>query len=145
MILYNRYLKTNAPKRNLPRLIGPLRTKMLRDFVSPVGLLRIHIHHHCLLISARSLRIYPHLQDTGGFFIAVLQKAPSTAIEQESAASEVRTYASQLSFFYILSAHRFVEMVSDRQRPLTRQRPPKRRSPSLTQQTCNLKVMKTTP
>lgn len=37
-----------------------------------------------MLILPHSFRIYPHLQDTGGFFIAILQrkppaKAPATA------------------------------------------------------------------
>ena len=32
-----------------------------------------------------SLRIYPHLQDTGGFFIAVLQKTPPANTSSQSA------------------------------------------------------------
>ena len=30
-----------------------------------------------------SMRIYPHLQDTGGFFVAVLQKTPASTAQQE--------------------------------------------------------------
>lgn len=30
-----------------------------------------------------SLRIYPHLQDMGGFFVAVLQMRPSTSLEND--------------------------------------------------------------
>ncbi|KAK7683830.1 hypothetical protein QCA50_013206 [Cerrena zonata] len=39
----------------------------------------------------RCLRIYPHLQDTGGFFVAVLQKAPAPSSDQEGESSELRT------------------------------------------------------
>ena len=32
-----------------------------------------------------SMRIYPHLQDTGGCFVAVLQKTPASTAQQEQA------------------------------------------------------------
>lgn len=44
---------------------------------------RAFLLHLILLCSLISIRIYPHLQDTGGFFVAVFKKvSPMTAIDR---------------------------------------------------------------
>lgn len=40
-----------------------------------------------MLILLPSFRIYPHLQDTGGFFIAILQKKPPARAPAAASAS----------------------------------------------------------
>ena len=38
------------------------------------------------------MRIYPHLQDTGGFFVAILQKKPPVRAQPTSEASKEPSY-----------------------------------------------------
>ncbi|KAG6873618.1 hypothetical protein C0995_013549 [Termitomyces sp. Mi166 len=60
---YEEYLASQDAKDN-PK------TKLTEGHWPPVDIERYNLH--------RSLRIYPHLQDTGGFFVAVLEKKAST-------------------------------------------------------------------
>ncbi len=45
---------------------------------------------------ARCLRIWPHLNDTGGFFVAALKKAPETALPCPSPETEVARHGLEL-------------------------------------------------
>lgn len=44
--------------------------------------------------SSYSLRIYPHLQDTGGFFVAILQKKPPVRVPSTTSASKDASYVT---------------------------------------------------
>ena len=57
-----------------------------------------------------SLRIYPHLQDTGGFFVAIIQKKPSVprtqpVPEASKELSYVHSVPGMPSFFFPLTPY----------------------------------------
>ncbi|KAG6879841.1 hypothetical protein C0992_010799 [Termitomyces sp. T32_za158] len=60
---YEEYLASQDAKDDL-------KTKLTEGHWPPTDVERYNLH--------RSLRIYPHLQDTGGFFVAVLERKAST-------------------------------------------------------------------